>query len=104
RFRVNALDTVNSGTASAGLVSPKGSATVGPWKGTEFYVNAGMGFHSNDARGTTIPRDGDGNPALRVPPLVRAKGAEIGVRTVAIPHLQSTVAVWMLHLNSELVF
>ena len=104
RFRVKALDPLNSGTAAAGLVSPKGGVTLGPWKGTEFYVDAGTGFHSNDARGTTITRDADGNPADRVTPLVRAKGAEIGVRTVAIPHVQSTLTLWTLHLDSELVF
>jgi outer membrane receptor protein involved in Fe transport len=104
RFHVDALDTANGGTTTAGLVSPKGGATVGPWKGTEFYINAGMGFHSNDARGTTITRDPDGNPVDRVTPLVRAKGAEVGVRTVAIPHFQSTASVWMLRLASELVF
>jgi len=104
RFRVDALDAANSGTASAGLVSPKGGVTLGPWKGTELYVNAGLGFHSNDARGTTITQDPDGNPVARVTPLVRGKGAEVGVRTVAIPHLQSAVSVWMLHLDSELVF
>jgi len=104
RFRVDALDTANSGTNHAGLVSPKGGATLGPWKGTEFYLNAGMGYHSNDARGTTITRDPDGNPADRVTPLVRAKGAEVGMRTVAIPHFQSTLSVWMLRLASELVF
>jgi outer membrane receptor protein involved in Fe transport len=104
RFRVNELDPANSGTTSASLVSPKGGATLGPWKGTEFYVNAGTGFHSNDARGTTITRNPDGNPAEPVTPLVRAKGAEIGVRTVAIRHFQSTVSVWMLRLASELVF
>jgi hypothetical protein len=104
RFRVAALDTANSGTVSAGLVSPKGGVTLGPWMGTELYVNAGTGFHSNDARGTTMTRDHDGNPVDRVTPLVRAKGAEVGVRTVAIPHLQSTVAVWTLRLASELVF
>ena len=104
RFRVNALDPANSGTTSASLVSPKGGATLGPWKGTEFYVNAGTGFHSNDARGTTITRDPDGNPAEPVTPLVRATGAEVGVRTVAIRHFQSTVSVWMLRLASELVF
>src|SRR6202043_2340201 len=49
-------------------------------------------------------RDPDGNPVDRVTPLVRAKGAEVGVRTVAIPHFQSTVSVWMLRLDSELVF
>ena len=77
---------------------------MGPWKGTELYVNAGSGFHSNDARGTTITRDVDGNPADRVTPLVRAKGAEVGARTVAIPHLQSTVSLWTLRLASELVY
>jgi outer membrane receptor protein involved in Fe transport len=35
---------------------------------------------------------------------VRAAGAEAGVRTVAIPHLQSTLTVWSLDLASELVF
>jgi outer membrane receptor protein involved in Fe transport len=104
RFHVNALDAANSGTAGAGLVSPKGGVTLGPWAGTEFYVDAGTGYHSNDARGTTITRDPDGNPVDRVTPLVRGKGAEIGVRTVAIPHLQSTLSLWMLRLDSELVF
>jgi hypothetical protein len=104
RFRVNAIDPLNSGVATDGLVSPKGGVTLGPWRGTEFYVNAGMGYHSNDARGTTITRDGDGNPADRVTPLVRAKGAEFGVRTVAVPHLQTTATVWTLDLDSELVF
>jgi len=104
RFRVDALNAANSGTESAGLVSPKGGVTLGPWKSTEFYVNAGTGFHSNDARGTTITRDADGSRADRVTPLVRARGSEVGVRTVAIPHLQSTLTMWTLHLDSELVF
>src|SRR5262249_25085444 len=43
-------------------------------------------------------------PADRVTPLVRARGAEVGVRTVAVRHLQSTVTLWTLHLDSELVF
>ena len=37
-------------------------------------------------------------------PLVRARGAEVGVRTVAVPHLQTSVTVWTLSLASELVF
>ena len=98
------LDSRNSGTANAGLISPKGTMTLGPWRGTEVYANAGTGFHSNDARGTTISYDGNGQPADRVTPLVRAKGAEIGVRTVKIPHLQTTMSLWMLRLDSELVY
>jgi hypothetical protein len=68
-------------------------------------VNAGFGFHSNDARGTTITRDPKiGDPADAVTPLVRAKGSEVGLRTVAVPHLQSSVSVWTLSLASELMF
>ena len=104
RFHVDALDTANSGTKSATLVSPKGGVTLGPWSGTEAYVNGGTGFHSNDARGTTITRNADGAAVEPVTPLVRSRGAEVGVRTVAIPHVQSTLSVWMLHLDSELVF
>jgi len=102
--KVEALDPANSGTATAGIVSPKASVTFGPWKKTEFYANAGTGFHSNSALGTTITRDPEGNPVDRVTPLVRAKGAEIGLRTIAVPHLQSTVSLWTLRLDSELVY
>jgi outer membrane receptor protein involved in Fe transport len=57
RFKVDAGDPDNSGTKQSGIVSPKGGVVIGPFKGTEFYVNGGFGFHSNDARGTTITRD-----------------------------------------------
>jgi len=100
----NHVDDRNSGIANAGIVSPKGGVTFGPWHSTEVYVNAGTGFHSNSALGTTIKYDGNGEPADPVTPLVRAKGAEIGVRTVAVPHLQSTVSLWALRLGSELVY
>jgi hypothetical protein len=105
RFHVDASDPENGGTRNAGIVSPKGGAVIGPFKGTEFYVNGGFGFHSNDARGTTITRDPiTGEPAGQVTPLVRAKGAEAGFRTVAFPHLQTSVTLWTLSLASELVF
>ncbi len=105
RFRVDSSDPANSGTRTAGLVSPRGGLVLGPWAKTELYVNAGTGFHSNDARGATITRDpSTGEPANPVTPLVRAKGAEAGIRSVAIPHTQSTLTVWRLDLASELVF
>ena len=103
-YRVSTLDAANSGTADAAIVSPKGGAVIGPWKGTELYVNGGTGFHSNNALGTTVTRDRNGSPVDRVTPLVRAKGAEVGVRTVAIPHVQTTASLWTLRLGSELVY
>ena len=104
RGHVDALDPANSGTSSAGIVSPKISVTLGPWKSTELYANAGTGFHSNSAIGTTLTRNAEGGPVDRVTPLVRAVGGEFGVRTVAVRHLQSTVSLWDLHLGSELVY
>jgi hypothetical protein len=105
RFAVDASEPRNSGLDHAGLVSPKGGAVFGPWQGTELYVNAGLGFHSNDARGATITVDPrTGGPADRVTPLARARGAEIGLRSVRVPHLQSSLSLWTLSLDSELIF
>jgi outer membrane receptor protein involved in Fe transport len=105
QFSVSADNPSNSGSGKDGLVSPKLGAVIGPWAGTELYLNAGMGFHSNDARGATIRVDPvTGEAVDRVTPLVRARGAEIGIRTVCARGLQSTVAVWYLGLDSELLF
>jgi outer membrane receptor protein involved in Fe transport len=97
RFRVDAGDPANGGSRHAGIVSPKAGLVVGPFSGTELYVDAGLGYHSNDARAATVAHD-------RVTPLVRAKGAEVGIRTVALRGLQSSVSVWSLSLDSELLF
>jgi hypothetical protein len=45
RFQVEASDPENGGTRREGIVSPKGGVVIGPFKGTEFYVNGGFGFH-----------------------------------------------------------
>jgi hypothetical protein len=100
----------NSGNRTASLVSPKLSVVLGPWYDSEIYLNAGEGYHSNDARGVTATINSNqiiGNnfaPQLAAPGLVRAKGAEVGFRTEAIAGLKSTVAIWYLHSASELVF
>ena len=105
QFSVESSHPLNSGDGSDALVSPKFAAVFGPWGGTEFYGNAGMGFHSNDARGAAISVDPlTGEPADRVTPLVRARGAEFGVRTVRVRGLQSTFALWYLGIDSELLF
>ncbi len=105
RFSVASDNSLNSGDGSDGIVSPKFGAVLGPWAGTELYANAGTGFHSNDARGATIRVDpATGDSVDRVTPLVRARGAEIGLRTVRVRGLQSTVTLWYLGLDSELLF
>lgn len=52
-----------------------------PCAKTEYFLNVGVGFHSNDAR-----------------------GAEIGLRAAIIPHWQLAASLWILHLDSELLF
>jgi hypothetical protein len=104
------VNAANSGSATKFLPSPKASMIFGPWANTEFYAQGGFSFHSNDGRGATQtvePVSAD-NPypntsCAKIPPLVQTKGGEIGVRTVAVPHLQSTLALWYLHSNSELM-
>ncbi|MDR3735558.1 MAG: TonB-dependent receptor [Acidobacteriaceae bacterium] len=104
------VNAANSGSATKFLPSPKASLIFGPWANTEFYAQGGFSFHSNDGRGTTQtvePISADNpypnTPASKIPPLVQTKGGEIGVRTVAVPHLQSTLALWYLRSNSELM-
>src|SRR5690606_9796398 len=103
-FEVDSSIDENSGKADDSIVSPKLSAIFGPWAQTELFVNYGEGFHSNDARGTTQRRNLDGSAADPVTPLVKSRGAEIGMRTEIVPGLQSSLALWRLHLDSELLF
>ena len=98
----------NSGTANKFLPSPKASLIFGPWAKTEVYVQGGFGFHSNDARGATqtmqpiSPDNPFPTATARIPALVPTKGTEVGVRTSAFSHLQSTLSLWYLHSESEL--
>lgn len=93
------------------LPSPKASLVFGPWANTEFYLQGGFSYHTNDVRGSTqlyepaspdYPYYNTPNP-IKIPFLVETKGAEVGMRTAAIQRLQSTVEIWYLHSNSELL-
>jgi hypothetical protein len=96
----------NSGNAQATITSPKAGLVLGPWYKTEFYGNVGYGLHSNDIRGATITVDpiDKVTPQDRVPLLVRSKGAELGIRTKAVEGLTSSIAVFVLDFDSELLF
>lgn len=104
-FDVTSDNQANSGDEWDGILSPKLSAIFGPWKETEFYVNFGTGFHSNDARGVNNRVDPvSGDPLQGVDPLVRTMGGELGVRTQAWAGLTSTLSLWWLDSDSELVY
>jgi hypothetical protein len=97
--------SANGGSANDAQLSPKVSLIAGPYYKTELFLNSGRGLHSNDARGTTAtvdPRSGD--PVNKVPVLVASRGTELGLRTEAVPGLQSSLALWRLQVDSELVY
>lgn len=105
RFDVRSDRAANSGTASDHVFSPSLSVIAGPWRETEAYLNIGNGFHSNDARGTTInidPRTGEA--VGKVTPLARSRGLELGVRSAAIAGLQTSLSLYRLDFDSELLF
>ncbi len=105
RFDVASDRAPNSGERWDTIVSPKGGLVFGPWAATELYLNAGLGFHSNDARGVNTRIDPSTGLAVeQAAPLVRNYGAETGLRTTWLPGLQSTFALWELDSDSELIF
>lgn len=83
------------GTNVKGLPSPKANLVLGPWYDTEYYLNFGYGFHSNDARGVILTGT-DG--------LAQGYGYEGGIRTRQFDRLDAAVALWLVDLDSELVF
>ncbi len=112
-FKVKDLRPENSGTTTAGIISPKAALAYTVSPKTEFYADFGTGFHSNDARGVTEHVDpgtglrtdpGTGQIVQGATPLVRAVGSEVGARFLFGNGLRTTVSLWNLLLGSELVF
>ena len=105
RFDVRSDLAVNSGKSDATRFSPKASVAWAPADRVELYGNYGRGFHSNDARGTSISIDPNtGDAAGRVDALVSATGYEAGIRLKPIDGLTLTGTYWWLDLKSELLF
>ena len=105
QFDVTSMLPANTGSKSDSLRSPKVSVVLGPWAKTEYFLNWGRGFHSNDARGVNQNIDPKtGNPATPVTPLARTTGYELGVRTQYVPGVTTSIALWQLRQNSELLF
>jgi hypothetical protein len=105
RFDVRSSLAANSGKANDRIANPSLNLVFGPWALTEFYVNMGNGFHSNDARGTLTTVDPkSGEAADKVPGLVRSHGMELGLRSEVIPKLQTAFSLYRLDFDSELTF
>ena len=96
---------VNSGRVDDSATSLKASLAWKPVDAIEFYASYGQGFHSNDARGTTIRTDPvSGDPVDAVDPLVDSDGYELGARFYFSERVHATAALWRLDLDSELLF
>jgi outer membrane receptor protein involved in Fe transport len=93
-----------SGTLTKSIVSPKVSLIITPVTDTDVYLNYGNGFHSNDARDALTakmnPTAAGNNNSLLTPAL----GYELGARTHQFDRLDVAAALWLLDLESELVF
>ncbi len=102
-FRFNNFgqsDPANTDSVSQFKTSPKLNIVFGPWNKTEYYYSVGNGFHSNDARGVTISTASN----TRADGLVKSFGQEIGIRTEVINNLQTTLALFQLDNDSEIVY
>lgn len=105
RFDVRSDRIENSGRTHDTQLSPSFSLILAPFESTEFYANYGHGFHSNDARGAVAGIDpATLEPVGRAPGLARSRGMELGLRTEAIPKMQTAVSLYRLDFDSELTY
>ncbi len=95
RNRCPACAQQPAGRKDSALLLPKANLILGPWFNTEFFVNYGEGYHSNDARSVVA------NGGV---PLARAKSYEVGLRTKPWDEFEFITTLWALDLQSELVF
>lgn len=118
-----------SGYRQQSILSPKASLVFSPARSLDLFLNAGSGFHSNDARNVVIGqrieelgkifrrqglnpaeidaalRERNFDPAQRgVETLPRALGAELGLRTRLGDRLNLGAALWLLDLEREYVY
>ena len=78
------------------VVSPKFTINYKYANGVDFYVSAGRGFHSNDARSAVAVNGADILP--------KAYGADVGTVCKAGKKIILTTALWYLYLGQENVY
>lgn len=95
----------NGGKVNAGITTASASLIYTLNKQQEIYTSIGQGFHSNDARGVTIKVDPTNNePINAVDPLVKTLGYELGWRGNFSEKLNTSIALWHLGIDSELIY
>jgi len=92
------------GNTDDGLVSPKVNVVLTPLPDTDVYLNFGTGFHSNDARNVLLAKSNPGEAGDINSALAPSMGYELGARTRQFDRLDVAAALWLLDLESELVF
>ena len=88
------------GNTSDHIFNPKANLIVTPLPETDVYLNFGEGYHSNDARNALLAKAAGSDFS----PLTRSLGYELGTRTRQFDRLDAAAALWLLDLDSELVF
>lgn len=83
-------------TAEKSLLSPKLNILYNQSRNLQFYLKAGQGFHSNDARVAVETRGKEILPA--------AYGADLGLLWKLTPRLLVNTALWTLFLEQEFVY
>jgi outer membrane receptor protein involved in Fe transport len=88
-------DTSGDASNLRPVIGPKISLVAQPDPRVAIFVNAGHGFHSNDAR-AAVHAGADA--------IATAWGAEVGVRASPVRGVTVDAAAWYLWLSSELVW
>ena len=105
KFKVNSKDYNLTDDDSDFILSPKASIAYAFSDNNEMYFSYGNGFHSNDARGVITFRDPITEEKLSpADPLVKSTGFEWGIKALINQQLNTSLAVWSLELDSELLF
>jgi hypothetical protein len=86
------------------MVSPKVNLVLSPLADTDIYANFGTGFHSNDARNVLLAKANPQQAGGTASELAQSLGYELGARTRHFDRLDLAAALWLLDLQSELVF
>ncbi len=100
----NFTPTYIDGNSVDSIVSPKANLILTPLVNTDVYFNFGNGFHSNDARNVLLTRSHPDLSRNVASALARSTGYEVGSRTRLFDRLDLAASLWLLDLESELVF